>query len=85
MPVTRDIRASGSGDPLQSSARPFSAGTGLELERRKQGLLRNVAAACARGRRHGCSIVARMSRYGPVVAGTTRPPLLWFAVQSGTS
>ena len=43
------------------------------------------AAAWARGRRDVCSMVAQMSRYGAVATGTTRHPLLWFAVQSGTS
>jgi hypothetical protein len=67
---------------LQRSPRRCDASS---LKPHKQGLLRSVAAAWARGRRHGCSMFARMSRYGPVAAGTTRHPLSWFAVQSGTS
>src|SRR6266704_3318778 len=34
---------------------------------------------------HVCSMFARMSRYGPVAADTTRHPHSWSAVQSGRS
>jgi len=77
-----DIRAPESCDPPQSSAQSGRRDAG-SLHLRSQRQLRSVSAVSANDRRHVCSIVARLSRYGPVAAGTGRHQTARVAAQPG--
>lgn len=70
--VPPDVRPLGSGDPLRSSAHSQDVGTRLASSHTSRGYYGAYLAVWAHGRRHGCSMFARLSRSNPAAGGTTR-------------